>query len=58
LINVSNIALSDEIGKSPFQKEVHSLVEIRKTKKAGPFDPAFSLLKLNIDLVFKHPSDL
>jgi hypothetical protein len=27
-------------------------------QKGRTFDPAFSLIELNIDLVFKHPSEL
>jgi hypothetical protein len=31
---------------------------LREQKRQSRIDPAFALLKLNIDLVFKHPSEL
>ncbi len=46
LISIRNKARKDKIQKSRLQ-EVSS-------KKAEPNDPAFALLELNVDSVFKH----
>jgi hypothetical protein len=34
------------------------ITEGNKQKRQDKINPAFSLLELNIDLVFKHPSEL